>query len=506
MTRLRADLLVVGGGFGGSLVALIARRLGLEVVLVERGSHPRIVIGESSTPMANLLLGTLARRYDLDALRPFTTYGSWRRTYPRVTCGLKRGFSYFHHDEYRPFGPRPDRANELLVAANPDAEHGDTHWWRADFDAHLFGLVQESGIPCFDRMETDELTSGRRWRFCGTRSGSAVDIEASFICDATGGEAVLARSLGLENRAAQMCTSSRAVYGHFTGVRPWQSMYAACGGTTGAHPFDCDDAALHHLLRGGWLWCLRFDNEVTSAGVAIDARRCPAQPGLTAGDEWSNWLKRYPVLDRQFAEARPRYALRRTGRLQRHYVEAAGENWVMLPNTASFVDPLHSTGIAHNLAGIARLGRILEQPPGDARAQLITGYHQALDRETQLVDRFVHGCYLAMGNVDLFTAYSMLYFVAATYSEHLARTEGLAPEVVFLLAHETHFRLLVERFYRRLCVLSHEGASANATRVFTNDLTIAVRRYNVAGLCDPAKHNMYEYCEATPNRASDSVV
>ena len=63
-----------------------------------------------------------------------------------------------------------------------------------------------------------------------------------------------------------------------------------------------------------------------------------------------------------------------------------------------------------------------------------------------------------------FTAYTMLYFVAATYSEHLVRTEGLVPEAVFLLAHETDFRLLVERFYRRLCVLSHEGASADATR------------------------------------------
>ena len=99
-----------------------------------------------------------------------------------------------------------------------------------------------------------------------------------------------------------------------------------------------------------------------------------------------------------------------------------------------------------------------------------------------------------------FTAYTMLYFVAATYSEHLVRTEGLVPEAVFLLAHETDFRLLVERFYRRLCVLSHEGASADATRAFTDDLTTAVRRYNVAGLCDPSKRNMYEYCEAEAMR------
>ncbi len=46
---------VVGAGFGGSLIALIAARLGHEVLLVERGTLPRFAIGESSTPMANFL-------------------------------------------------------------------------------------------------------------------------------------------------------------------------------------------------------------------------------------------------------------------------------------------------------------------------------------------------------------------------------------------------------------------------------------------------------------------
>ena len=44
------DLAIVGSGFAGSLMAMIARRIGLSVVMVERGKHPRIVIGESSTP------------------------------------------------------------------------------------------------------------------------------------------------------------------------------------------------------------------------------------------------------------------------------------------------------------------------------------------------------------------------------------------------------------------------------------------------------------------------
>src|SRR5678809_1232909 len=91
------DIAVIGSGFAGSLMAMIARRLGRSVLLVESGRHPRFAIGESSTPLANLLLEELARRYDLPALLPFTKWGSWQRTHPEIACGLKRGFSFFHH-------------------------------------------------------------------------------------------------------------------------------------------------------------------------------------------------------------------------------------------------------------------------------------------------------------------------------------------------------------------------------------------------------------------------
>src|SRR5437867_4128092 len=71
--RADFDIAVVGSGFGGSLMAMIARQLGCSVVLLERGRHPRFAIGESSTPLANLLLEELARRYALPRLRPRAT-------------------------------------------------------------------------------------------------------------------------------------------------------------------------------------------------------------------------------------------------------------------------------------------------------------------------------------------------------------------------------------------------------------------------------------------------
>ena len=74
------DIAVVGSGFAGSLIAMIAHRLGHSVVLIEKGTHPRVVIGESSTPLANLLFEELCVRYDLPMLKPLAKWGSWQRT------------------------------------------------------------------------------------------------------------------------------------------------------------------------------------------------------------------------------------------------------------------------------------------------------------------------------------------------------------------------------------------------------------------------------------------
>src|SRR6185312_15345392 len=89
---------VIGSGFGGSLMAMIARRLGRSVVLLERGTHPRFAIGESSTPLSNLLLEELAAKYHLPEIGNLTKWGVWQDSHPEIACGLKRGFSFFHHE------------------------------------------------------------------------------------------------------------------------------------------------------------------------------------------------------------------------------------------------------------------------------------------------------------------------------------------------------------------------------------------------------------------------
>src|SRR4051812_34964959 len=146
------DLAIVGSGFAGSLLAMIAKRLGRSVVLLERGVHPRFAIGESSTPLANLLLEELARRYNLPKLLPLCKWGAWQSAYPEIGCGLKRGFSFYHHTFGEPWVETPGRRNQLLVAASPHDGIADTHWYRPDFDYFLVRQAQEMGVEYIDRV------------------------------------------------------------------------------------------------------------------------------------------------------------------------------------------------------------------------------------------------------------------------------------------------------------------------------------------------------------------
>ena len=87
---------------------MIARRLGRSVVLLERGKHPRFAIGESSTPLANLLLEELSDPLQSSEPQAAIEVGHLAKNVPQFACGLKRGFTFYHH-RVRPTGRRQIR-------------------------------------------------------------------------------------------------------------------------------------------------------------------------------------------------------------------------------------------------------------------------------------------------------------------------------------------------------------------------------------------------------------
>jgi FADH2 O2-dependent halogenase len=488
-----ADVLILGAGFAGSLMALVAQRLGLRPVLVEKGRHPRFAIGESSTPIANLVLEGLARTYDLPRLLPLTNYGRWQAAYPHLACGLKRGFTFVRHETGKPFSPRPDHTNELLVAASPHDEVGDTHWFREHFDKFVMEEVKAAGITYLDQTEVIALEHGDGWRLRGQRLGHEVSIDVAFLIDATGPSGLLPRALGIDTAPTTVRTTSWSVYSHFVEVDWWQNVLRERGGSTADHPYPCDHAALHHVLDEGWVWVLRFNNGVTSAGILFDGERRPPE-AVNPEAEWAALLGHYPSLGRQFACAQAVQPWVRTGRLQRKARRMAGDDWAMLAHAGYFLDALFSSGNAHSLLTIERLARIFARHWGTAAMkEELAAYDAALQREVDFVDRLVHGSYRAFRHFELLAAYTMYYFAGAIHSEERRRA-GLAGERdEFLFSHHPPFRAALERGYERLVELTEAVPSSPDRREYDQQVKKDIAPYNTAGLCHPEKRNMYPY-------------
>src|SRR5215204_1640223 len=131
------DVAIVGSGFAGSLLARVLAVIGYDVLVLERGAHPRFAIGESTTPLANLSLERLAARYGLADCHHLATHGRWLAHLPALRRGLKRGFTYYRHHPGELFAERGLDSERLLLAASPEDALSDTHWLRADVDEHF---------------------------------------------------------------------------------------------------------------------------------------------------------------------------------------------------------------------------------------------------------------------------------------------------------------------------------------------------------------------------------
>lgn len=498
MSALRFDLAVIGSGFGGSLLAICAKQRGLSVALLDRAAHPRFAIGESSTPIANLLLDRIATDFDLPWLRPFARYGDWKRAYPAIPCGPKRGFAYVHHAAGECFSPRADHANELLVGSNPDEARADCQWLRADFDAFIHEQACRSGVVGMEnvriRSVEHEAGASARWHLDVERNGETATIAADFAVDATGG-GVLQDVLGIPSQLDAIQTSSRTIYAHFENVRRWSELYDAPGAGPEDHPFRIDDATLHHVFDGGWMWVIRFDHGVTSAGFCPELDAFPLNQAVTPADDWAALLRRFPSIAWQFADARAVSPIMRTGRIQRFAARTAGDDWAMLPTTAGFIDAFFSTGNAHTLLGVMRLASILTDSKSEAdRARRLAGYDALIRREVQAIDRLVHGCFRSFHDMNRLAVYSMLYFLAATTNEDRMRRGDNPAHDGFLLAKDGAFQTIILECRGLLADASNRKIAAQPTsQLHLDELRNRAAAYNFAGLCDQSKRNMYAY-------------
>jgi FADH2 O2-dependent halogenase len=483
-----------------------------------------------------MLLEELATRYDLPRLLPLAKWGTWQKSYPEIACGLKRGFTFFHHKAGQTWAPHPERANELLVAASPHDAIADTHWYRADFDHFLVREAQAAGVEYLDHSHLQTAsTTDHGMELTGHRLGEPLTIRAQLVLDASGPRGFLHRALNLtdgshrgdevdfqehnqrglssaaiEAQPAAMRFSlspreragvrgkeplprrestdsqpTQALYTHFSGVKRWADLFPS----SSAPPYPVDDAALHHIFEGGWIWVLRFNNGLTSAGVAASSALANELRLHEGASAWSRLLHRFPSIREQFIDAIPQLPFAYLSTLCFRSAEVAGPNWALLPSAAGFIDPILSTGFPLTLLGISRVAEILEHDWGTPRvSESLENYVQTTGAELDLVEQFVDALYRHFDDFELFTALTLLYFAAASFTETVRRLGH--PERAgsrFLLGAHPSFGPRLRDCLSHAC----QPLNSRERRNLITAIHEAIAPIDIAGLNDRKRRNHY---------------
>ncbi len=305
-----------------------------------------------------------------------------------------------------------------------------------------------------------------------------VTVESEWVIDASGQAGVLAKLTGVADRTDQLRTRTQCVYAHYANVGSWTEHLQRSGIETANDPFDADDAAQHHLLESGWLWMLRFNNAITSVGWTAPLSTKPASSGL----DWSA----YPSLASLFRDAElvgPDGGPRRSRRLQRLLDPVVDDRRIMLPTAAVTIDPLHSTGIAHALAGVERVARIILESDSRERVAMVGRYRRAVLDETHMLDQLVSTAYATMDDFPRFTAACMLYFAGAIRCEE--RYQRVETPTRLWNADDVEFVEFVTWACEKL--VDRESGE------FHDEFRQRLQPWNTAGLMDPAVANRYAY-------------
>lgn len=302
------DVIVMGGGPGGSTLATLAATAGLRVLVLEADRHPRAHVGESLLPGIIPILNEMGVLDEVE----------------RAGFGRKSGTTH------KKWGRTPEW--DLWFS---DTESYDHAWLvdRSRFDELLFRAAARAGATTLEHAAVKRLVwSGDRLEGVCFQRRDASDLElatARFVVDASGQSALLARELGL-----------REVIDGLRHQASWAHYEHA-----GALASPRENQALFVAEAGHWLWLFPMGGGHASVGIVrLDERAAVNERDRTAAFERD--VAASPELSRVLGARAQRVTKVRTERDWSYRMRrVAGPGWLLVGDASGFIDPVLSTGV-----------------------------------------------------------------------------------------------------------------------------------------------------------------
>ena len=398
------DVAIIGSGISGSMLAAILAKNGVNVVVLDAGTHPRFAVGESMVPESAVLLELMAERFGIPELAYPGNIAEINRHIGSSAAGVKLAFS-FAWNGFRKEHDIADVVSTPVLA--PEA-----HLFRQDIDAYYVALAARLGAVIRQQARIQSIDVAGEGVTLTLADGQR--LHTRFVVDAAGFRAPLADALQLREGARPMQANTRSLFTHMVNVDLYEDVIAPV--ETHGSPTALSQTTLHHMFDCGWLWIIPFNNQpfstnpLCSVGLQFDIdRHGPASRDPER--EFQQFLADHPSVAKHFKNAARVREWTVAPRLNYTSRETVGDRYCLLGHAVGFVDPLFSRGLVNTFESIARLApTLLKSLQADRwqREDLLPLERYSLE-VVRINDRLVANSYTAFRTFPLWNAWFRLW-------------------------------------------------------------------------------------------------